>query len=243
MSIICVYNKEDVLEDCLLASLKKQSYTDYEIILVDSVKHGFDKASDALNFGGNLAKGNYLIFLHQDVVFEDIDVLGKIANECENTDFDYAGLVGFTVDKNDRIKFYSNIVHGNNKVPVSDNVVKINTPTEVYSLDECVLIIPRKVFSKNKFRDLGKTWHMYGLDYALQIKDNGGKIKVLPVRVWHQSDGKSFNLNYYDAVKSLCLKSTNHRNIYTIWGKWPTNRGFITLKVLYRKARYKIVGY
>lgn len=244
LSIICVYNKKNVLKDRLLNSLHSQNYNDYEEILVDSVEHGFSSASEALNYGGNLAKGDYLIFLHQDIVLEDKNVLSKIADYCDKNTFGCAGVAGFTVKNSKRLNFYSNIVHGDQKKKIADDVQTINQVREVYSLDECVLIIPKNVFEQYKFRYLGETWHMYALDYALQMQDSNQNILVFPIKLWHCSDGKSFNLNYFDAVEVLCEKSRGqHQKIYTIWGKWPTNSLLINLKIMYRKARYRLRGY
>ena len=78
LSIICVFNKEEILNKYLLSSLSKQSFQDYEIILIDSVKMNFKSAAKALNYAVNLAKGEVYIFVHQDIKFLSDDVLNKI---------------------------------------------------------------------------------------------------------------------------------------------------------------------
>jgi hypothetical protein len=66
ISVVCVYNDEGVLKANLLSSLKKQD-AEYELILVDNTKGIFQSLPKALNYGGSEAKGQYLMFVHQDV--------------------------------------------------------------------------------------------------------------------------------------------------------------------------------
>jgi len=67
-SIISVYNNKHILNEYLMSGLKNQSFDDFEIILLDNRFNKFDSASSALNHGGNQAIGDYLIFIHQDVL-------------------------------------------------------------------------------------------------------------------------------------------------------------------------------
>jgi glycosyltransferase involved in cell wall biosynthesis len=62
-SVVCVYNDRAILRDCLLKSLKGQT-TAYELILVDNSGRQYNSASEALNWGGRKAKGNYIMFAH-----------------------------------------------------------------------------------------------------------------------------------------------------------------------------------
>ena len=66
ISVICVYNNKEILNKYLLKSLKIQTET-HELILLDNIGGKFKSASEALNYGGKKAKGDYLMFVHQDV--------------------------------------------------------------------------------------------------------------------------------------------------------------------------------
>ena len=66
ISVICVYNDHDVLDEYLLGSLEKQE-SSYELILVDNTPNKFKSAAEALNYGGNKANGKYIMFAHQDL--------------------------------------------------------------------------------------------------------------------------------------------------------------------------------
>lgn len=60
ISIICVYNNDKILNECLKESLQLQKQIEYETIFVDSRKYKFHSAAEALNYAGNLA--NWRVF-------------------------------------------------------------------------------------------------------------------------------------------------------------------------------------
>ena len=87
ISVITIYNDKNVLESTLLKSIKVQENCEYETILVDTYSHGFTSAASALNYGASLAKGDYLVFIHQDVKFEEneLDWAKNNANSSINS--------------------------------------------------------------------------------------------------------------------------------------------------------------
>ena len=66
ISIVCVYNNEEIFNNYLLKSLKSQT-AKHEEILIDNTQGRFKSAAEALNWGGRKAKGKYIMFVHQDV--------------------------------------------------------------------------------------------------------------------------------------------------------------------------------
>lgn len=76
-SIICTYSDKESLDKNLLRSLRKQD-DNYQLILVDN-RHNksFNSAASALNWAAQKAKGEYLIFVHQDIVLVGHDWLKK----------------------------------------------------------------------------------------------------------------------------------------------------------------------
>ena len=91
---------------------------------------------------------------------------------------------------------YSKIVHGLKKKNASTNY-DFRGPLQVDTLDECLLVIPREVFHRYKFTEYYNTWHLYGTEYCLKMKNVNQKILVVPVYLWHKSSGASLNLNYF----------------------------------------------
>lgn len=54
ISIVCVYNNQDILNDWLLKSLKNQTIK-FELIKIDNTRNTFKSAEEALNYGGKKA--------------------------------------------------------------------------------------------------------------------------------------------------------------------------------------------
>lgn len=240
ISLICVHNDTEKLTNILKASLDKQEGVDYELIAVDSKKHQFESAAEALNFGGKQAKGSYLFFVHQDVNFQDSHELANLVDYCEKTKFGLAGVAGVKAS-NDGLTVVANIFHGEPRKPAGSQ--RVAEPIPVEAVDECLLIVPQEVFQQYQFTNIGPTWHLYGTDYALQMKTHQLPVVVFPSDLWHVSDGKSLNLNYFDAIQWLSRKyEKDFSEINTIFGSWPTARVKLKLKCWYRKLRFRFKG-
>ncbi len=56
-SLICVYNNPVILKECLIESSQNQD-TKFEWVLIDNTQGKFRSAAEALNWGGDIAKGN-----------------------------------------------------------------------------------------------------------------------------------------------------------------------------------------
>ncbi|WP_323735589.1 glycosyltransferase [Methanosphaera sp. ISO3-F5] len=215
-SIICVYNNKEILNEYLLNSLSQQD-SNYDLILINNEKNRFYSATSALNYGAKKAKGDYLLFVHQDVKFIGTNWLSK--TELEIKKLDKIGAVGVLGKKD--IHLYTNILMGEPPRRVSDYTLK--TPLEIKTLDECLIIIPKKVFNKHKFDE--KTcddWHLYGTDYVLSIKKEGYKSYVIPTNLIHRSIGDSLSETYYQLLPKLQKKHFPEKIIYTSCGDWYT---------------------
>ena len=177
ISIICIYNNEPILNINLLDSIRKQDVK-HELILVDNRKNQFQKLTEALNYGGKQAKGDYLLFVHQDVKLHGSSWLRKaehILNSLDNIGI--AGVAG--IDKNnnpvgfiiDRGRYW-----GSN----------IEKSIPIFVLDEVLLIIPKKIFNVLRF-DEDLKWHSYAAEYCLRVQSNNLKAYVIPLSISHNS--------------------------------------------------------
>jgi hypothetical protein len=217
ISVICVYNNREILDNYLLKSLKDQT-KDYELILIDNTKNKFKSAAEALNYGGNKAKEKYLMFVHQDInlcsnkFLEELQVMLNVI-----PDLGIAGVAG-KLDK----RTITNIKQGS---PPKNAGYTLNSPLEVQTLDECLFIIPKNVFDKLKFdEEVCSGWHLYAVDYSLSVKMLNFKIFVLPLFLYHKSYGYSFSDDYYSILKKLLNKhKKNYKNIYTTMGDWNSS--------------------
>lgn len=230
MSIICVYNDEEVLEKYLLESLKTQN-EEYELILIDNRNHEFNSAASALNYGGKKAKGEILLFVHQDVEFYENNLkdIKYYFENCQNLGI--AGVQGVSEENYGRIT--TNIVSGIPKSTVSD--YSITDITETQTLDELLLIIPKEVFGKYQFdEETCYDWHLYGADYCLNIKQKGYSVVLFPITLYHVSEGGSMSLEYFKTLKKVLNKyKYDYNRIYTncLLSHEPNNQ--LKLDILY----------
>lgn len=232
-SIVCVYNDESVMKEFLLEGLKKQKPC-YELITLDNRSKTFSSAAAALNHGGRQASGEYIIFVHQDVMLLQPDWLERAEALLRGLkDMGVSGVAGMikakapsvmrigTVPVDSGIWF---VCHGPDKEP-SLCKKDIDVPVQVQTLDEQLLLVPRETFEKLEFDE--KTcpgWHLYGVDYALSCGKTGLKAYVLPLPVWHRSMGCFNTPEYYSALNAVLKKHKEEKLVFTTCGSWYTNR-------------------
>lgn len=219
-------------ESCVAKSLERQQNRDFELILVDTVKERYSSAAAALNAGAARASGEYLVFLHHDIILEDEHFIDQLIDLISRQPFLIGGAAGAVKGKYPwRKQTVSNIVHGENKV------VPGKTPTTriipLSTVDECFFVIPRAVFAERGFVEYTPSWHLYAAEYCMWAQEKGGESAVilLPARLWHLSIAKSMSADYYATLRAV--RRAHHRDMYTTMGAWPSNR----LLFEYRVAR------
>lgn len=206
ISIICACNNKELLDNMLIPSIKKQTYNDYEIIIVDAKKEGLIGAAQTLNYGASLAKGEILIFCHQDIEFINDDAFNQIINYCNSYEFGIAGVAGKALDKH----VYSSVTQGDTKTQAGIKYKKIKS---VETLDECLFIIKKDKFSK--FDESNKTWHLYAVDYSLTSQEDNQNVLIFPIEVYHLSPGYSLNDSFYKELLRLGKRHKKVKHIYT----------------------------
>jgi hypothetical protein len=240
ISVICVYNDPDSLNKYLLPRLEQQTVP-HEQILLDNSNGKFKSSAEALNYGANKAKGDYLLFVHQDVDLESNSWLGdaekildKLMHDEENQ-LGIAGVAGMSIHGKNHQEQKRNVIK--HEIPPVEWGNPIEAPEEVETLDECLFIIPKDTFQKIQFdEETCPGWHLYGVDYCLSCREQGLKVYVIPLSVYHLSahsgDETPFktvlNLGYhpegyYDILKKVMKKHENSfSKIYTTCGDWST---------------------
>lgn len=217
MSIICVYNNKTILEENLIKSLEKQG-EEYELILIDNRNNKFKSAASALNHGAKKAHGDYYVFAHQDIYFSDEDWIKNTRTQLASLEnVGIVGVAGKTVDSIVR----SNIKQGLDPVDVSP--FKISEAQKASTLDECLFIIPSKVYEKHALNEeICDDWHLYAVDYVYDIKDHGFEAYIIPTMLEHRSKGASMSETYYDTLHKLQKKYLGRGLIRTCMGDWFT---------------------
>ena len=85
VSIVCVFNDPEVLEQCLARSIAAglSGAPDTEFLPVDNRGGAFSTAGAALNHGAGLAHNPVIVFVHQDVVLHSLEELERAAHILE----------------------------------------------------------------------------------------------------------------------------------------------------------------
>jgi glycosyltransferase involved in cell wall biosynthesis len=213
ISVVCIYNNKEILDNYLLKSLKNQTIN-YELILIDNTQERFKSAAEALNYGGNNANGEYIMFLHQDVDLCSntwIEEVEKVLDKLPNL-----GVAGLAGGSEDRRGVITNRLAGE---------IQIKNPTKVQTVDECLVITPKSVFDMLRFdEEVCDDWHLYAVDYCLSVKILGFDAYVLPCYIHHRSAGYSFSEKYYLTLKKVLKKHKKRcKWIYTTCGDWDTS--------------------
>jgi hypothetical protein len=236
ISVVCIFNNKEILDNYLLKSLKTQT-VDYELILIDNTKSKFDSTAEAFNKCAKNAKSKYIMFVHQDIdLMEDNwlknaeDLLDSIQN---------LGIAGVAGKLNVKKGIITNIKDG---IPPKDaGTTKIKNIMRVQTLDECLFIIPTSIFKMLKFNEeLCDDWHLYAVNYCLEIMKLGFYVYVLPLSLYHRSSGFSISEKYYQTIKKM-LNTHKHdyKWIYTTVGDWNTNYPFF-IQLQINKLLFKI---
>jgi hypothetical protein len=229
ISIVCTCNNRAVLDNYLMEGLNIQSI-EYELIVVEDKKTDFKSAAEALNHGGNRARGDYIIFAHQDIRMDTKDWLKDMEDMLQK--LPNLGIAGVAGKSEDIDEVLTNVKHGDQPHLAGQT---IKEPLKVQTLDECLLIVPKKVFDGLKFDEVTcDGWHLYGVDYCLMIKDLGLDVYVLPLMITHKSSGDPYAGEYYRILGRLFKKhGKNHKIIHTTVSDWNTSK-----PVAYEKQRF-----
>ena len=224
ISVICVYNDKKNFENQLLKSLKKQTVP-YELIALDNSQNKlFSSAAAALNYAAKKAKNKYLLFIHQDIILPDKNWLKK-AEEILNSlpDVGIAGAAG--VDFQNKGVGHIDDGGGSWGRP-------FKKPQIAQTLDECLLIIPKKVFARLKFDQKNfDSWHCYGVDYCLGVQLLNLKVYTIPLFVYHNT----LRTNIQNLLKYQSRVFEKHRrnNKFIC-----TTCGFLSPSTLFLKSHF-----
>ena len=232
ISIITCFNDSDILRDNLLMSLIRQNNKDFEIISIDNTEKHFSSVSSALNSGGERAKGDYIIFVHQDVYLYGKNWIDLALNFLSNLpEMGAAGVIGVDFAGN-----YEGFILDRGKYCGEP----INMPICVQSVDEQLIIVPRKVFEKLQF-DEQFDFHLYGVDYCLSVERLGLNVYVLPLFVEHNSLSiKALKASNLQNLEGILLRKHSKilSNIYKTTGNLRKKR--ISLKKYFSNITLKL---
>lgn len=200
LAVICVYNKYDKLNQYLLQSIELQN-VNCERVFIDNTKNRFSSAASALNYGASKAKSKYLLFAHQDIVFNDQKQLLRIYRSLEENPSFVIGSAGVRIGEKG---IFSTMIDGSEKTPAGSHTITSLTTCDV--LDECLMACRKDVYEKIRFDPITcDYWDLYVVDFCLAAKCKGYSVGVVPLNVWHVSPG-SPKKEFYQCVSKLLKK-------------------------------------
>lgn len=188
-----VTNLEEYMEMVASAKLKGFVGDDVEFLYFDNkISNKYDGYS-GINKAIKQAKGEYLIFCHQDIVFHDDDrqQFDECLNELEMKDPNWAVVGNAGLQS-----------HGQGIARITDpnqmNLSAGSFPEQVISVDENFIVINRKhsfCCSSNLFG-----FHFYGLDLCQNARELGLNTYVINFHLLHKSAGK-LDASFYSSKK------------------------------------------
>lgn len=212
VSIVCVYNKRAVREECLDRSIQELSgeAANVEYLPVDNTKGEYPSAGAALNHGASLAKNDVVVCAHQDVYLHSLAALKDAAGLMQLGGF---GLLGAT-----------GIRSGGQLVGrIRDRVLlagePVTNPIEVDSVDEVLLMVPRsQLLNEPLAASHDLAWHAYAVEYGLRIRRKGLRVGVANIPLTHNS--LTANLNRLDKAHQAVARSyADLLPVYTTCGR------------------------
>ncbi|SIS10453.1 glycosyltransferase family 2 protein [Natronorubrum thiooxidans] len=242
-SIISVYNDKRKLENFLERGLDQQEYRSFERIFIDNREGVYDSAAAALNAGATKASGDYYFFIHQDVKLPP-SYLSKVRQHLNTIDdLGVAGAAGVR-ETGECSAEGVNVIHHGESQRKWERGMPILDPTEVDSLDELLLIVPNDVFNEEPFSpSLCPGWHLYGVEYSLRMKRLGKSVVVLPIDLWHQSDGGWRGISHDKTLLRLIQEYSECDCIHTTGGSWPATKKYGLWRVVENKVQSSLIRY
>jgi glycosyltransferase involved in cell wall biosynthesis len=249
ISVISVVSNAQYAKECLLRALNRQK-NKFELLIVDNTTGTFSSAAQAYNSAVSKTSGDYLVFVHQDVFFPDINWIKQIEDQMSTIpDKAIAGIAGmqkptYLNQLEIWLRYFLQIKirngglwysrYGRGNLLMGKNCAQwpgkiITEPVPVQTVDELLLVIPQRVFGANKFDQ--KTcdgWHLYGIDFCLSASKKGFSTYVLPAQVIHYSEGK-IDRQYRQILQKLLEKHEGESIINTTCGLYPTKKEMVDL--------------
>lgn len=215
VSIICVYNNREQLDDMLVKSLININIGGgVKKLFIDNISNNYPSCANAYNT--ELRKhrnelGEILIFLHQDIAFDDNIWLERIVRELADNPNQILGFAG--MPKAGRT--ISNMRYLKTKQLITRTQLK--EKTEVESLDECCFAMTKKIYNKVRFdEETCSHWHLYAVDFCYEARRKIElKSYVIPELIYHKYDGTSGLSTDLHFLKTLWKITKKYRKNYS----------------------------
>lgn len=183
--------------------------SDVEFLYFDNKQSNQYDGYSGINKAIRAARGKYLIFCHQDILFkfDGRTILDQRIEELEQLDPNWAvaGNAGKTRSGEVKLRITD---------PYGKDIKKGLFPAEVNSLDENILIIN---LSQNIACTANMTgFHLYGTDLCQNSYQLGLKSYVIDFHIFHKSAGK-VDQSYFYAQKAYAEVQYHRKQGQFVW--------------------------
>ncbi len=193
-----------------------------ETICIDSSTNRLS-IFDAYNQGVKQAKGDILVFIHDDIVFRTQDWGHIISKSLEEKQVGVVGVLGGHVLDETSTSWTSSGFYSGQVIQVANGKTTTYNHNDaglgntVMALDGMMLAMRKELFDKKILKwdsDTYNGYHFYDLDICMQAVSQGYKVKVVPVLVEHHSLG-AFNQSFYDSCRAFHHKWDHILPVYS----------------------------
>lgn len=213
MISIIVCSRESFISDALLANIKQTIGEAFEIVCIDNSANRLS-IFEAYQQGVEQAKGDILVFAHDDIVFLTQNWGQILQTALANKQAGIVGVLGGHIIDETSISWTSSGFYSGQVVQVSHgerttfNHNESALGNSVVALDGMLLAMRKELFEHNILKwdaDTYKGFHFYDIDICMQAITQGYQVQVAPILLEHHSLG-AFNQSFYDSCKAFHLK-------------------------------------
>lgn len=193
VSVICVYNDRELFASILKQSLERQDSCTFEVVTLDNCNSAYRSAPEAFLQAIRRAKGDLLLFVHQDVELYEPNALAQLWSHFKKSQNgimnsavgvsgaylckDWTGRTGVRVVssegflENGRPPTHGNVGHG---------------VREVQTFDECLFALPRRLLDFSSFQDIPDApWDLYVALLSYRLRLSGVQNLIVPLAANH----------------------------------------------------------
>lgn len=241
MISIIICTRKSHISDALLANIRQTVGVAFETIFIDNSANRLS-IFEAYDHGVEQAKGDILVFAHDDIVFLTQNWGQILQTSLGDKQVGIVGVLGGHLIDETSISWTSSGFYSGQVIQVANGTNTTYNHNEaglgntVIALDGILLAMRKELFDRDILKwdsDTYNGFHFYDLDICMQAVSQGYQVKVAPILLEHHSLG-AFNQSFYDSCRAFHQKWDNIL---------PVHSSAITpemQKKAYRKAMDKI---
>lgn len=192
--------------------LKAQNPSNYNLLLINNSEGLYSSAAKAFNkeISDHIeALGEVLVFLHQDIAFDDTSFFNRLEKEFS---VNHNLIIGAAGTK-EACAVYSNLKYRKSKSFITRHQISTSEMMEVCCVDECCYAIWKDLFLKVRFDETTcNHWHLYGSDLCYSAKRlYNTRVAVIPEIIYHKDSegGLGVDIHFLNSMWKMVRKYHN----------------------------------